>query len=104
MYVEEKDMNVNIQRVTCHELVHACSAHLRLPAWLNEGIATLTVDKFSGKPTIRHETLKFMGDFLPKAAPPTYREMSRTGMEAIVYHCVRGYWLVRYWRKNGPVF
>jgi hypothetical protein len=35
MFVEEKDMKVNVQRVTCHELVHACSAHLRLPMWLN---------------------------------------------------------------------
>ncbi|MEN6410640.1 MAG: hypothetical protein ABFD44_13130, partial [Anaerolineaceae bacterium] len=39
IFVEEKDMRVNVQNVTCHELVHACSAHLRLPAWLNEGIA-----------------------------------------------------------------
>ena len=28
-----------IQHLTCHELVHACTAHLRLPFWLNEGIA-----------------------------------------------------------------
>lgn len=29
MFVEEKDMKVNVQHVTCHKLVHACSAHLR---------------------------------------------------------------------------
>ncbi|MFZ2095657.1 MAG: hypothetical protein WAV05_03375 [Anaerolineales bacterium] len=23
-----------------HELTHACAAHLRLPAWLNEGLAS----------------------------------------------------------------
>ena len=96
MFVEEENMQLNVQHVTCHELVHACSAHLTLPMWLNEGIATLTVDQFLGRPTIRQETLAFMRDYLPKAAPPTYRALSRMGGEAIVYHGVRGYWLVRY--------
>ncbi len=43
MFVEEKDVETNVQHITCHELVHACSAHLKLPTWLNEGIATVTV-------------------------------------------------------------
>jgi hypothetical protein len=82
MFVEEKDMKVNVQHVTCHELVHACSAHLKLPMWLNEGIATVTVDRFLERATIREETLAFMRGFLPKAAPPTYRELSRMGLFA----------------------
>ena len=104
MFVEEKDMKVNVQHVTCHELVHACSAHLRLPTWLNEGIATVTVDRFLEKPTIRQETLEFMRGFLPKAATPTYRELSRMGGEAIAYHGMRGYWLVRYLEEKHPGF
>jgi len=104
MSVEEKDMKVNVQHVTCHELVHACSAHLRLPMWLNEGIATVTVDRFLGRPTIRRETLEFMRDFSPKASPPTYRELSRLGGEAIAYHGMRGYWLVRYLEEAHPGF
>jgi hypothetical protein len=104
MFVEEKDMNVNVQHVTCHELTHACSAHLGLPMWLNEGIATVTVDRFLERPTIRVETLEFMRGFLPKAAPPTYRELSRMGGEAIAYHGMRGYWLVRYLEGKHPGF
>lgn len=104
MFVEEKDMRVNVQHVTCHELVHACSAHLRLPTWLNEGIATVTVDRFLGKPTILQETLGFMRDYLPKAAPPTYRELSRMGGEAIAYHGTRGYWMVRFLEDQRPGF
>ncbi|MDY6877112.1 MAG: hypothetical protein SWK90_13050 [Chloroflexota bacterium] len=104
MFVEEKDMKVNVQHVTCHELVHACSAHLRLPTWLNEGIATVTTDRFLERLTIRRETLEFMRDFLPKVAPPTYRELSRMGMEAIAYHGMRGYWLVRYLEEQHPGF
>lgn len=102
MFVEETDMRVNVQHVTCHELVHACSAHLRLPPWLNEGIATVTVDRFLGRPTIRQETLQFMRDFVPKAAPPTYRELSRMGSEAIAYHGIRAYWLVCYLEETRP--
>ena len=97
-------MRVNVQHVTCHELVHACSAHLRLPTWLNEGIATVTADRFLGRPTIRHETLDFMGGFVPKAAPPTYRQLSRMGAKAIAYHGIRGYWLVRYLEETRSGF
>ena len=104
MFVQEQDVRVNVQHVTCHELVHACAAHLRLPAWLNEGIATVTVDRFLARPTIRYETLAFMKDFVPKAAPPTYRELSRMGQEAIAYHGIRGYWLVRYLEETHAGF
>lgn len=102
MFVEEKDMKVNVQNVTCHELVHACSAHLKLPMWLNEGIATVTTDRFQGRPTIRRETLEFLRDFSPKGAPPTYRQLSRMGGEAIAYNGLRGYWLVRYLEEERP--
>ncbi len=102
MFVEEKDMRVNVQHVTCHELVHACSAHLKLPMWLNEGIATVTADRFLGRPTIRWETLAFMKGYTPKAPPPTYRELSLMGTEAIAYHGMRGYWLVRYLEDKRP--
>jgi hypothetical protein len=96
MFVEEKDMKVNMQQVTCHELVHACSAHLLLPVWLNEGIATVTAERFLGRPVIREETARFVREYEPKGKPPTYRELSRKGGEAIAYHALRGYWIVRY--------
>lgn len=102
IFEEEKDRNVVVQHVTCHELVHACSAHLRLPLWLNEGIATVTVDRFLGRPTIRRETLEYMRGYLPKTAPPTYRELSRMSGGAIAYHAARGYWLVRYLEGERP--
>ena len=104
MFVEEKDAKVNVQHVTCHELVHACSAHLLLPMWLNEGIATITVDRFMERPMIRSDTLEFVRSYLPKATPPTYRQLSRMDREAIAYHGIRGYWLVRYLEEKHPGF
>jgi hypothetical protein len=104
MFVEENDMALNVQHVTCHELVHACSAHLRLPPWLNEGIATVTTDRYLSRPTIRQETLDLVRDFAPKAPPPSYRALSHQQGKAIAYHGVRGYWLVRYLEEQHPGF
>jgi hypothetical protein len=102
VFVEEDDAQVKVQHVTCHELVHACSAHLRLPVWLNEGIAVVTVDRMLGKQTIRKETLSLLRDFEPKAPPPTYRQLSRMDLDAIAYHAVRGYWIVRHLEAIHP--
>jgi hypothetical protein len=104
MFVEEKDMSLNIRYVVCHELTHACSAQLRLPAWLNEGIATVTVDRFAGKRTILTATLNLIRDYQPKAPPPTYRALSQMRGEAFVYHAVRGYWLTGYVEEKCPDF
>jgi len=104
MFVEEKDMPTNIRRVTCHELTHACTAHLRLPAWLNEGIATVTVDRFACQRTILVETLDLIRNHQPKAPPPAYRTLARMSGEDFVYHAVRGYWLVEIIEERCPGF
>jgi hypothetical protein len=104
MFVEEKDMSTNIRRVVCHELAHACSAHLRLPAWLNEGIATVTVDRFAGRRTILIETLNLIRDHQPKTPPPTYRVLARMNGEDFVYHAVRGYWAAGLIEDRCPGF
>ena len=72
--------------------------------WLNEGIATITVDQFMERPMIRLDTLEFVRSYLPKAPSPTYRQLSRMDREAIAYHGVRGYWLVRYLEEKHPGF
>jgi hypothetical protein len=102
IYAEEKNPDNNIRQVSCHEIVHACSAHLRLPMWLNEGIAVITADRFMEKPTIREDTLKYMKDYTPKKAPPTYQELSRMDDKAIAYNLTRSYWLAHYLEKEHP--
>ncbi len=104
MFVEEKDMPTNIQRVICHELMHACSTHLRPPAWLNEGLATVTVDRYAGQRTILIETLDLIRNHQPKATPPTYRALARMTGEEFVYHAVRGYWVVGLIEEKCPGF
>ena len=34
IFVKEKDIGEKVQSITCHELAHAFTSHLRLPAWL----------------------------------------------------------------------
>jgi hypothetical protein len=104
MFVEEKDLKTKVRHLTCHELTHACSAHLKLPAWLNEGLAAVTVDRFLEKQTIRTDTLGLLRSFVPKGNPPTYLQLSRLNAEAIAYHAVRGYWLVQYLEEVHPGF
>jgi hypothetical protein len=104
MFVEEKDPVAKIGHLACHELTHAASAHLRLPAWLNEGLATVTVDRFLGKATIRPESLDLVQRVQPKAPPPPYRQLHRFRGETLAYHAVRGYWIVRLLEETHPGF
>ena len=104
MFVEEKETGTKVRHLTCHELTHACSAHLKLPAWLNEGLAAVTVDRYLEKRTIRTDTLELVKSFTPKARPPTYRELARQSGKAFAYHAVRGYWLVQYLEEKRPGF
>jgi hypothetical protein len=104
MYVEEKDASAKLRHLTCHELIHAASAHLALPAWLNEGLAALSVDRFLGKPTIRADSLELIKRTRPKGAPPSYRAMAALRGETLAYHAVRGYWIVRLLEDVHPGF
>jgi hypothetical protein len=101
VFVAEPDIKKKIQHFTCHELVHACAARLRLPMWLNEGIAMLTVDRFTGTQTVRADALNLVKNFNPKAPPQTRREIYRD-KEKIAYYTLRGYWLVMYIEKTHP--
>jgi hypothetical protein len=104
LFVEEADPIAKIRQLTCHELIHAASVHLALPAWLNEGLAALSVDRFVGKSTIRTDSLYLVQRSRPKAAPPSYRAMARRRGEELAYHVVRGYWIVRYLDETYPGF
>jgi hypothetical protein len=104
MFVEEKDNKTKVRHLTCHELTHACSAHLILPPWLNEGLAAVTVDRYLEKRTIRQDTLELLRRFTPKGRPPTYAQLSRLDAEAIAYYTVLGYWFVQYLEEVRPRF
>jgi len=104
IYVQETDLNRKAQGYLCHELVHACSNHLKLPLWLNEGIAMYTVDKLIGNPTVKDETLQLLNIYPHKHKLLNYRNLMNADVDGIVYNYVRGYWLTRFLEKNCTGF
>ncbi len=104
LYVPEKDMQVKLRHLVCHELTHACSSHLRLPMWLNEGIAMRSVDHYLGRRTISEGTLALLRADPPRSAPPCYRQMTRMDARAMTLHTARGYWLVGLLETTRPGF
>jgi hypothetical protein len=102
IFVEEESFENKVRSITCHELTHAFVAHLRLPMWLNEGFAMATVDKFAGKPTVLEDTLLVLKHSRNEQSPGSYRKVSVTERDAMVYHTVRGYWITRYLMETRP--
>lgn len=82
-----------VQHNTCHELVHASSGHLRLPAWLQEGLAMVTVDRFAGEPIVKAETLEVLSYHTHETEP---QRANFSDPDYLLYQAVRGYWLTRF--------
>jgi hypothetical protein len=102
IFLPEDDIARKVEQVTCHELTHAFAAHLRLPMWLNEGLAMLTVDRLVGAPTVLPETVETLRRSSSRAGPAGYRDLRWTDRDAMVYHTVRGYWITRYLEEAHP--
>lgn len=100
IFVPEDEPAEKVRLVTCHELTHACTAHLKLPSWLNEGVAMLTVDRFFGRPTIRRETLEGLQQS-PKR-PAEAARLNLSDKRAVVRYYTRGYWIVRLLTEIDP--
>ena len=102
IFVQEEDIGEKVRHVTCHELAHAFTAHLKLPMWLNEGLAMLAVDMYFGRPTVQRATLDVLAHSSGKTNPGRYRKLRITDQDSLVYHYVRGYWLTRFIEDTRP--
>lgn len=102
LFVEEDDLDLKYLSIVCHELTHACSAHLDLPSWLNEGLAMVSVDRCLEKQTVLSSTLELLrseGDGRKTADAINLQSQSR---EEIILLYTRGYWLTRYLAEKDP--
>lgn len=102
VFIPIEDINQKVQHVTCHELTHAFAAHLRLPVWLNEGLAMLAVDRFAGQPTVRPDTLDALARAAQSGQPAPRGVRYARDPDALVAQYVRGYWLTRYLDETHP--
>lgn len=82
-----------IELITAHELTHAHTLPLKLPSWLNEGLAMVTSDRLLGEATVKEETLTALATEDGLAKYP-----------ALSIQFIRGYWLVRYLLDVHPAF
>ena len=104
IFIREEDVTQKVRHVTCHELTHAFMAHLRLPSWLNEGLAMVTVDRFFGRPTVRQETLATLTPQSRAGRPQDSARVNLADKDAIIRHYVRGYWIARYLAETDLEF
>ena len=102
IFVKDESFDHKVQLITCHELTHAFTAHLKLPMWLNEGLAMLMVDKFLGETTVKVETLRALQSSMNNPSPSKYQRLNTRDKDALAYHYVRGYWITRYVEETKP--
>ena len=97
LFEEQKDRAEKVRQVTCHELTHAYTGHLRLPAWLHEGLAMVTVDSLAGTQTVKAETLVWAG-----SAPGPGPRSRDLDAGALVRAYARSDWITRYIAETRP--
>jgi len=102
IFVPDRTLPEKVQHNTCHELTHAFTDHLRLPAWLHEGLAMLAVDEVFGRRTIQTQTLDTLRALSDREAPARGRKLDVSDPDAVIYQVVRGYWFVRYIEATRP--
>ncbi|MDH3729928.1 MAG: hypothetical protein OES13_02210 [Acidimicrobiia bacterium] len=100
LFVHLDDINDRVRSITCHELAHAYATVRPLPAWLNEGIAMLTVDRLFGFDTVKPQTMELLGAVT--APVRSYRALPRLTNSELVKFYARGYWLTRYLHEQHP--
>jgi hypothetical protein len=96
IFTTQVDPDQKYLSIVCHELTHACTAVLNLPAWLNEGLAMVTVDRCLGQVTVLPESLDLLGNQKEGSEPAERLNLKTQSREAIILLYVRGYWLTRY--------
>ena len=102
IFIPEPDFEAKVQQIACHELTHAFTAHLRLPVWLNEGLAMVMVDQFTGKPSIKASTITSLQRSISKPGTASYRKVDLSDADTAVYIYVRGYWITRFFEETHP--
>ena len=96
IFIPADTIDEKVFSITSHELTHAFSYHLRLPSWLNEGLAMVTADHTLNKETVRKETL----DILNESKIGRITRFSLADENALVHLYVRAYWLTRWLEKE----
>ena len=97
LFLPGRTLDEIAETVTCHELTHVFTAHLKLPTWLREGVATLAMEHYLGRHIVRADTLGQL--VVPHQAERMQRGYDRHNLIA---QYTRGYWLTRLIEDDRP--
>jgi hypothetical protein len=95
LYVPVPDLLEKVMHIAGHELTHAFTAFLRLPPWLNEGLAMRAVDHLAGGDTILEETRRCVRPEPASLGSRAYRRLAEGDHDALIELYATGYWLTR---------
>ena len=102
IFTQKRDLSETVQTITCHELVHAFTFHLRLSAWLYEGLATLAMEHYLDRRIVRKETLENLLHQVTADRRNRAKKLRVDEPQALVTLYVCGYWLTRYIEETRP--
>jgi hypothetical protein len=102
IFVQERDLNEKVQTITCHELVHAFTFHLKLPTWLHEGLATVAMEYYLDRRIVREETLEYLTCISPAHNGRGTEKLRLDKQQTVISQYTRGYWLTRYIEEIKP--
>jgi hypothetical protein len=102
IFTQDRDLSEKVQTITCHELVHAFTFHLKLPTWLQEGLATLAMEYYLDRHIVRRETLESLLHPSPPHTVSATEKLRVEDPQALIAQYVRGYWLTRYIEETRP--
>ena len=95
IFIKEDNLDQKILSILSHELTHACSAHLKLPTWMHEGLAMVSADHSLERPTVLTETLQLIQNAALNGDSIDKLNMKSQDRDQIILLYVRGYWLTR---------
>ena len=102
IFLPDRDLRETFQTVTCHELVHAFTIHLRLPTWLHEGVATLAMEHYLNRRIVRDDSLERLTGWGYLNHRRGTEPLRVDRQQALIAQYARGYWLTRYLDETQP--
>jgi len=102
IFLPDRDLQEIVQTITCHELVHGFTSHLKLPTWLHEGLATLAMEHYLNRRIVRDDSLeRLVGrGFHDHRKETNPQRVDR--QQALIAQYAWGYWLTRYLDETQP--
>lgn len=102
LFLPVPDPLEKVRHIAVHELTHAFTAHLRLPPWLNEGLAMRAVDHVVGRLTVREDSRELARLDRATLGSRAYRRARSRDHDALIGLYATGYWITLRLEDQAP--